>query len=157
MRGPKNSLSDIVIDTGPLLLPLTQEPGWNKIKKLLELHEKGKLTIHIGLLNISELIYAMYRLGYDMETSLRYAILVSNRLKVIKDIRYIIWMGRLRVSVHDLKYNIPWGDISSAAAALSMNIPVIVLDEDKHFDEIALICSKLGKSIQVLRIKDLNY
>ncbi|RLF17284.1 MAG: hypothetical protein DRZ82_09970 [Thermoprotei archaeon] len=59
---------------------------------------------------------------------MKFAILVSNRLKVIKDAHYIIWMGRLKMSAHDFKYNIPWRDISSAAATLSMNISVIALN-----------------------------
>ena len=155
MRELRSLPDNIVIDTGPLLLPLTREPGWDKVRKLLVMHERGEITLHVGLFNIAELISAMHRLGYDMEISLRYATLVSEKLNVINDIQYTMWMGKLRVGAYQRGYNIPWGDISSAAVAISLNIPVLILDEDKHFDQIMMICNKLGNTIQIIRVKKL--
>jgi len=151
----KSLPSNIAIDTGPLLLPVTREPGWDKIRKLLDMHEKGEITLHIGLFNISELISAMYGLGYDVKTSLTYATLIYRRLNIVKDLQYTILMGRLQLKARELKYSIPWGDISSAATALRMKIPVLALDEDKHFNKILMVCNKLNMSIQVVRVKDL--
>ncbi len=157
MRGLRNLPSSIAIDTGPLLLPITRERGWNKVRELLEMHERGEITIYVGLFNICELAYAMYRLGFDMELALKYARLVYEKLEIVKDIRYTTWMSTLRVGAYEHKYNIPWGDISSAAVALTLNIPVIVLDEDKHFDHIALVSNKLGRTLQAIHIiKDLR-
>lgn len=133
MRGLRNLPSSIAIDTGPLLLPITRERGWNKVRELLEMHE------------------------IDMELALKYARLVYEKLEIVKDIRYTTWMSTLRVGAYEHKYNIPWGDISSAAVALTLNIPVIVLDEDKHFDHIALVSNKLGRTLQAIHIiKDLR-
>ena len=156
MRELRNSPNNMAIDTGPLLLPLTREPGWDKIMKLLNLHEKGEVVLRVGLFNISELAHAMHRLGYDVDTSLRYAILVSEKLDVIGNLRYAIWMSRLRIGAYELRYKIPWGDISSATVAHLMDIPVIALDEDRHFNQIMTICNKLGKPIQVIRVRDLE-
>ena len=130
MKELRNSPNNMAIDTGPLLLPLTREPGWDKIMKLLNSHENGEVVLHVGLFNIGELAYAMHRLGYDVDTSLRYAILVSEKLDVIGNLRYAIWMSRLRIGAYELRYNIPWGDISSATVAHLMEIPVIALDEE---------------------------
>ena len=133
MRGLRNLPSSIAIDTGSLLLPITRERGWNKVRELLEMHE------------------------IDMELVLKYARLVYEKLEIVKDIRYTTWMSTLRVGAYEHKYNIPWGDISSAAVALTLNIPVIVLDEDKHFDHIALVSNKLGRTLQAIHIiKDLR-
>ena len=133
MRGLRNLPSSIAIDTGSLLLPITRERGWNKVRELLEMHE------------------------IDMELALKYARLVYEKLEIVKDIRYTTWMSTLRVGAYEHKYNIPWGDISSAAVALTPNIPVIVLDEDKHFDHIALVSNKLGRTLQAIHIiKDLR-
>ena len=88
LRGLRNLPDNIVIDTGPLLLPLTQEQGWDKVRKLLVMHERGEITLHVGLFNIAELISAMHRLGYDMEISLRCATLISEKLNVINNIQY---------------------------------------------------------------------
>jgi len=65
----KSLPSNIAIDTGSLILPITREPGWCKIRKLLHMHEEGEVMPHIGLFNISEIVYAMmlkytYRLFY---------------------------------------------------------------------------------------------
>ena len=64
MRGLRNLPSSIAIDTGPLLLPITRERGWNKVRELLEMHE------------------------IDMELALKYARLVYEKLEIVKDIRY---------------------------------------------------------------------
>jgi len=152
----KSLPSNIAIDTGPLLLPITREPGWSKIRKLLRMHEEGEVLLHIGLFNISELVYAMLRLGYDMKTSLRYAALIYERLKVIKNSQYATWMGKLRAKAYELNYSIPWGDISSAAVAVYMNIPVLALDKDKHFDKLSTICRKLNKQIQIIHVGEIT-
>ena len=82
--------------------------------------------------------------------------LVYEKLEIVKDIRYTTWMSRIRVGAYEHKYNIPWGDISSAVA-LTLNIQVIVLDEDKHFDHIAFVSNKLGRTLQAIHIiKDLR-
>jgi len=146
----------MAIDTGPLILPITRERGWEKIKKLLAFHERGELTLHVGLFNVVELIYVMHRLGYDVRTTMEYASLILDKLGIVRDDRYVLWMGKLRIEAYRHGYNIPWGDISSAATALTLNIPVIVLDEDKHFNRIIAICRKLGKTIRIVRIKDLE-
>jgi len=155
MRELRSLPDNIVIDTGPLLLPLTREPGWDKVRKLLVMHERGEITLHVGLFNIAELVSAMHKLGYDMEVSLRYATLISEKMNVINDIQYTMWMGKLRIEAHQRRYNIPWGDLSSAAAAISLDLPVLILDEDKHFDQIMTICNELGNPIQIIRVKNL--
>ena len=152
MRELKSLPSSIAIDTGPLLLPITREPGWDKIRRLLVMHERGVVTLYVGLFNISELSYAMYRLGFDEETALKYSILVSERLNIIKDVQYATWMSKIRIRSYEHGYNIPWGDISSAAVALSLDIPVVALDEDKHFNYIALLGSELGRTIRIIRV-----
>jgi predicted nucleic acid-binding protein len=155
MREPWSLPGSIVIDTGPLLLPLTRELGWDRVRKLLAMHEKGEIHLYIGMFNLAEIVYAAYRLGYSLETSMRYASLVSEKLGIINDARYAMLMGRLRLEAHRHNYNIPWGDISSAAAALSLGTPVLVLDEDTNFTKIAAISNKLGYTIEVIRVKDL--
>lgn len=155
MRELRSLPDNIVIDTGPLLLPLTREPGWDKVRKLLVMHERGEITLHVGLFNIAELVSAMHKLGYDMEVSLRYATLISEKMNVINDIQYTMWMGKLRIKAHQRRYNIPWGDLSSAAAAISLDLPVLILDEDKHFDQIMTICNELENPIQIIRVKNL--
>ena len=147
MRGLGSLPSNIAIDTGPLLLPVTREPGWDKIKELFAMHERGDLTLCLGLFNIIELIFAMHKLGYHMETSLRYSALIYEKFNVIRSLQYAVWMGKLRAKAYELNYAIPWGDISSAAVAIHMNIPVIVLDEDKHFNQVLTICDKLNLSL----------
>lgn|GEM_PF-1995175 len=152
----KNLPNNIVIDTWPLLLPLTREPGWDKIRTLLNIHEKGRITLHIGLFNVSELVSAMHKLGFDMKTSLGYATLVYRKLNVVKSLQYALWMGKLKLKTYEHDYTVPWGDISSAAVAVHMNIPVLVLDEDKHFDQLLTICRKLNKQIQIIHVGEIT-
>ncbi len=156
MKELRKLSKNIAIDTGPLLLPLTREAGWESVKKILYMHERGELTLHVGLFNIGELASATYKLGFDAETALSYAKLVSEKLSVVEGTSYAMWLGMLRIESYRSKYNIPWGDISSASAALSMNIPVIVLGKDDHFKLLAKLCSNLGKTIRVIKVEDLQ-
>ena len=155
MKELMNLSNSLVIDTGPLLLPLTREHGWRKVRKLLVMHEEGKVSLYVGLFNLAELIYAMHRLGYETGTSLRYAKLISEKLHVVNNISYMMWMGKLRVEAYRHRYNIPWGDISSTAVAISLDIPVLVLNEDKHFEQLMVICKELGKEIKVIHVNEL--
>ena len=154
-KGIKNLLKSIVIDTGPLLLPLTREYGWDRIRELLIMHEKGEVSLYIGLFNVAELVYILQRLGFDTDVSQKYAKLISERLNIVNTTRYVMWMGKLRVEAYKHGYNIPWGNISSAAAAATLNIPVLVLDEDKHFDRVIVLCKELGRTVEIIHVKEL--
>ena len=145
----------MVVDTGPLILPLTREEGWEKVREVLAMHEEGEVVLHVGLFNVGELVSVTRRLGYDLDTSLRYATLVAERLSVVRDVSYAMWMGRLRVEASRLGYNVPWGDLSSVAAAVVLNVPVLALSRDKHFDVLAEVCVSYGASVQVIRVEDL--
>jgi len=121
------------------------------------MREKGGVSLYIGLFNVAELVYILQRFGFDADVSQRYAKLISERLNVINTTRYVMWMGKLRVEAYRHGYNIPWGDISSAAAAVTLNIPVLVLDEDKHFDQVIVLCKELGRAIEIIHVRELVY
>ncbi|MCS7365822.1 MAG: hypothetical protein NDF54_10330 [archaeon GB-1867-035] len=151
----RNLPKNLTIDTGPLLLPLTREPGWKNVKNILATHEEGKITLNLGLFNIGELIYAAYRLGYNMETTLEYARLISDKLNIVKDQKYITWMGRLRIESYKHNYNIPWGNISSTSTAITQKTPLLILSRDKHFKQLTKICNKIKKPIKTIHIEKL--
>jgi len=81
---------------------------------------------------------------------------MKERLKVIKNSQYATWMGKLLAKAYEHNYSISWRDISSAAVAVYMNIPVLVLDEDKYFDKLSTICRKLNKQIQIIHVGEIT-
>ncbi|RLG05946.1 MAG: hypothetical protein DRN68_07830 [Thaumarchaeota archaeon] len=151
----KSLPSKIVVDTGPLLLPLTREPGWKKIRSLLSLHEREQIKLYIGLFNIGELLHAAHKLGYNYSTATEYAALTSRELEVVANAEYALWMGRIKAEAAKQGYNIPWGNTSTIAAALHLNTPALALNQDKHFNQLAKICSNLGIQVNIIRVKDL--
>ena len=102
------------------------------------------------------MISVMHRMGYDRSLILEYASLVYEKLETINDIEYSMWMGILKAEAVRKGYNIPWGDISSAASALTTGSPVVVLDNDPHFKYIVEIVKELKKNIEIVRISHLN-
>ena len=156
MRDPGKLPARLVVDTGILLLPLTREKGWRIARELLRLGEEGSIKLQTGLFNIAEMISVMHRMGYDRSLVLEYASLVYEKLETINNIEYSTWMGVLKAEAVEKKYNIPWGDISSAASALTTESPVVVLDNDPHFKYLAKIAKDLERNIEVLRISSLR-
>ncbi len=156
MSGLKRLPERIVVDTGILLLPLTREKKWRIARELLRLGEEGSIELGIGLFNIAEMVSVMSRMGYEKTLAIEYASLVCDKLNVIRDTDYSLWMGILKHKSMKKKYNIPWGDLSSASAAISTKSPVLVLDNDEHFTHIKEIVEDLDENLEVLRIGDLE-
>ncbi len=145
-----------VVDTGPLLLPLTREPGWRDVRRLIRLVENRRVRLLVGLFNLAELLHATRKLGYEEDVALEYARLVARWLDIVDDVGYAVLMGRLRAKVSESDLNVPWGDISSAAAAIHSGSPALALDGDAHFDALAEAASGLNLKLDIVRVGSLR-
>lgn len=145
----------LVFDAGPFVLLFTDEVGSDRARKAVIQHEEGKISIYIHPNNLSEsyrVIDEIRRekpelLTRDVEprTVVRSA---YSTLNVFQDEKTTINLGRLKA-----KYRAkPWGDLSSAALALTLSnkekVPVVILDGEKHFEDLEEVAS--------IRISDLK-
>jgi hypothetical protein len=68
---------------------------------------------------------------------------------VVHDEETTVELGVLKLKYEDK----PWGDLSSAALALSLSdrekVPVIILDEERHFRDIKEVASVKISDLQI--------
>lgn len=133
-----------MLDTGPFILTISNEDGANKVRKIVERHEAGEIEVFIHpncLVEAYKVISLLQEekpelvpVGANAADIVRSAFAT---LSVQQDETTTVKLGRLR-----LKYrNRPWGDLSSAALALSLSnqsekVPVVILDHERHFKDI---------------------
>lgn len=111
------------------------------MRYLIEKKEAGEIELFIHPNNLAEAYKVITLIQRDnpalIEKEVKPEAVVKSAyatLSVVQDERTTIRLGDLR-----LKYrNIPWGDLSSAALALSISednkkVPVVIPDHDRHF------------------------
>jgi len=151
-----SALQKLVLDTGPFLLTFTDEGGSEKIRSLIKRHENGEAEVSIHPNNLAE----GYRVISVIQASrgskfgnqnVDPSYLVRSAyasLSVIQNEITTINLGKLK-----MKYpNKPWGDLSSAALALSLStegtrVPVVILQHERHFSDIS--------EVKAIRISEL--
>jgi len=144
-----------VLDAGPFILLFTNEKGSEKARKLVLMHEESELELFIHPNNLAEAYRVISKIRAESpemlikdvnpETVIRSAYATLN---VAQDDESTIRLGKLM-----MKYrNKPWGDLSSAALALSMSneekVAVIILDNERHFEDIV--------EVESIRVSDLK-
>lgn len=144
-----------VLDAGPFILLFTNEKGSETARKLVLMHEEGKLKLFIHPNNLAEAYRIISKIrtespemlikDVEPETVIHSAYAT---LKVAQDVESTICVGKLMVKYR----NKPWGDISSAALALSMSdeekVAVIILDHERHFKDLI--------EVESIKISDLK-
>ena len=130
----------LVLDTGPFLLLFTKENGSEKIKRIIIKHEIREMDVYIHPNNLAEAYMVFNKVIREKtgipgkkikpEDIIRSAYATLN---VVQDEATTIKLGELKT-----KYRrVPWGDLSAAALALRLGgVPVIILDNEKHFNTI---------------------
>jgi hypothetical protein len=152
-------MSDVqryVLDTGPFLLTFTEEDGSEKIRKIIRAHETGQTEAFIHPNNLAEGYKVISTLqsgkklkspdkNFDPRNIVRSAYAT---LSVIQNEITTINLGVMKMKYH----NKPWGDLSSAALAISLSteekkVPVVILEHERHFGDI--------EEVRVLRVSEL--
>jgi len=152
MRGVRNLVSKplkkLVFDAGPFILLFTNEEGSDIAKEAVLLHERGEIEIFMHPNNLVESYAVLSRISEEHPELLARNVEPSAvirsayaTLNVVYDEETAMKLGALK-----LRYeNKPWGDLSSAALALRLSdgekVPVIILDEEKHFEDIKEVVS----------------
>ncbi|MDA4131103.1 MAG: hypothetical protein OK457_10060 [Thaumarchaeota archaeon] len=135
-----------MLDTGVFLLSFTQEEGGDKVRNIIERHEAGDLELFIHPNNLVEAYKVINIIEKEKPGLIRNRIPPEEvirsayaTLSVIQDERTTLNLGILRTKYH----NKPWGDLSAAAVAMSLsdgledtNVPVLILEHEKHFGDI---------------------
>lgn len=143
----------LVFDAGPFILLFTKEKGSDNARKAILQHERGEIEVSIHPNNLSEAYRVISKirsekpelLARDIDPEIVIRSAYAN-LKVVQDEETTIKLGALKLKYGDK----PWGDLSSASLALRLSheekVPVVTLDEEKHFKDIEEIASiKISK------------
>lgn len=150
-----NRVKRFVFDTGPFLLLFTKEKGSNIARLAVLKHENGEIEIYIHPNNLSEAYMIINRIRREKPKLLIKDIKPEDviraayaTLKVIHDEKTTIELGKLKS-----KYRgIPWGDLSASALSIRLSskeeTPVIILDDEKHFERI--------REVKTIRISELQ-
>jgi len=144
-----------VFDAGPFLLLFTDEKGSDKARLAVLKHEKGEIEIYMHPNNLVEAYVVLNKLINERPDLLVKKIKPEDvvksayaTLKVLHDEEVTLKLGELKAKYKDK----PWGDLSAAALSLRLDeqgkVPVVILDGEKHFDDI--------KEIKTIRISELE-
>jgi predicted nucleic acid-binding protein len=145
----------LIFDTGPFLLLFTKEKGSMEAREAVLKYEEDKIEIFMHPNNLAEAYKVISQIrkenpslllkDLEPEEIIRSAYAT---LKVIQDEAATVKLGMLKFKYSDK----PWGDLSSAALSLSLSeeekVPVVILDHEKHFDDI--------KEISTIRISNIH-
>jgi len=152
MRDVKNlagkPLKRLVFDAGPFILLFTNEEGSDIAREAVLLHEKGEIEIFMHPNNLVESYAVISRISKENPELLARKVEPSAvirsayaTLNVVYDEETALKLGALKLKYEDK----PWGDLSSAALALRLSdgekVPVIILDKEKHFEDIKEVVS----------------
>jgi len=152
MKGVKNleskPLKRFVFDAGPFILLFTNEEGSDIVREAVLLHERGEIEIFMHPNNLVESYVVISQISKENPELLARQVEPSAvvrsayaTLNVVCDEETALELGALKSKYEDK----PWGDLSSAALALRLldreKVPVIILDEEKHFEDIKEVVS----------------
>jgi len=152
MRDVKNlagkPLKRLVFDAGPFILLFTNEEGSDIAREAVLLHENGEIEIFMHPNNLVESYAVISRISKENPELLARKVEPSAvirsayaTLNVVYDEETALKLGALKLKYEDK----PWGDLSSAALALRLSdgekVPVIILDKEKHFEDIKEVVS----------------
>lgn len=140
-----------VFDTGPFLLLFTREKGSDNARLAVLKHEEGIIEIYIHPNNLAETYAVLNRLVDEkpeiLAEKVKPADIVKSAyatLNVLNDEETVLKLGELKTKYKDK----PWGDLSTAALSLRLNAPAVILDNEKHFDDI--------EGVSIIRISELK-
>jgi len=141
-------LRKLVFDAGPFILLFTNERGSDVAREAVLRHERGEIEVFIHPNNLAE-AYRILCEVKEMKPELLVrdvdpGVLVRSAyatLNVVYDEETTVNLGVLKLKYGDK----PWGDLSSAALALRLSneeqVPVVILDEERHFKDIKEVTS----------------
>lgn len=144
----------MVFDTGPFLLLFTREEGSEKAREAVLRHERGEVEIYMHPNNLAEAYRVISLIRSErpelLERDVSPEVVVRSAyatLNVVSDEETTVKLGSLK-----LKYpEKPWGDLSAAALSLRLAdggpAPVVVLDGERHLDDVA--------EVEVVRVSEL--
>jgi len=148
LKGETLVLKRLVFDAGPFILLFTKEKGSISARKAITLHEKGEVEIFMHPNNLVEAFRVISKIRKEhpkiLVRNVKPEVVIRSAyatLNVMQDERTTLELGKLKLKYEDK----PWGDLSSAALALRLSndekVPVIILDDERHFDDIDEIVS----------------
>lgn len=126
----------LVLDSYALMVYFEDEPGADKVQRLLEQAEQGKLSLLMSIVNWGEVYYSLSRskgAAKAEDVLLIIEQLPIRLVEVEKDFMY-------RVAQLKARHSIALGDCFAAALAIERRCPVIT--GDKEF-------AKLGNQVSV--------
>jgi ribonuclease VapC len=133
-------MRNFVLDSFALLAYLEDEPGAEKVERLLGQAEKSKNDLVMSIVNWGEVYYSLYR-SKGVATA-EDALLIIDQLPITlvdvkRDFMYVVAQIKAR-------HSIALGDCFAAALAIEQGMPIIT--GDKEFE-------KLGDQIDIEWLK----
>lgn len=133
-----------MLDTGPLLLAFTEEENSDKVRQMIKRHEAREIELFVHPNNLVEAYKVISMIKRDKPELLRSKGIDPKEvvrsayatLSVIQDESATLHLAEMKLKHHDK----PWGDISSAALAISLSndeekVSVIILNHERHFKD----------------------
>lgn len=123
-------MKGFVLDSYALIAYFEDEPGGEKIERILEQAEKGSLSLLMSIVNWGEVYYSLYRSKGEEKAEESILIVDELPINVVEVNRGLMYQAaRLKAN-----HSIALGDCF--AAALAMNMEYAVVTGDKEFKKI---------------------
>ena len=123
-------MKNLVLDSYALLSYFEDEPGAEKVQRLLEQAEKGKVALHMSIVNWGEVYYSLRRSkGVEKAED---SLLIIEQLPI-----RLVEVGKdLMYEVARLKAHHPIALVDCFAAALAIERRCPVITGDKEFEKL---------------------
>lgn len=130
-----------VLDSYALIAYFENEPGAEKVEKILEQAKKDRIELLLGIVNWGEVYYSVFRSKGEEKAEESILIIEQLPIKIFEIDRNMMYQAA-RIKAN---HSIALGDCMAAALAITSNHPV--LTGDKEF-------KKLGNMVKVEWIKE---
>lgn len=120
-----------ILDSYALIAYFEDEPGAEKVERILEQAEKGKIRLLMNVINWGEVYYSIYRSKGEEKAEDSLFIIEQLPIRLIEVDRDLVSQAaRLKA-----RHSIALGDCLAAVLAINMNYPVVT--GDKEFKKLA--------------------
>ncbi|MBI5286111.1 MAG: type II toxin-antitoxin system VapC family toxin [Deltaproteobacteria bacterium] len=119
-------MKGFILDSYALIAYFESEPGAEKVERILEQAEKGKVTIVMSVINWGEVYYSIYRSKGEEEAEEALLIIEQLPIKFVDIDRSAVYQSaRLKAN-----HSIALGDCFAAVLAITMDYPLLTGDKE---------------------------
>ena len=119
-------MKGFILDSYALIAYFEDEPGADKVERILEQAEKDRATLAMSIINWGEVYYSMYRSKGEEKAEEALLIMEQLPIKIIEIDRNIAYQAAKLKANHSIAF----GDCFAAVLAISMDYPLLTGDKE---------------------------